>query len=131
MSVKTCPKSHRHDDSTTCYTTHGCRCQRCRDGRALYVADRDAYYATRTKRAAAVQRRVEPKVRRSPSTVDVTLTPRDALMLAEALEERAVRIHRAAATSGVQAPILRSTAARIHHLAQQVHAAAGTRQETR
>lgn len=123
-NVTICPPSHRHDETGTCYTRHGCRCGPCRIRRAQYTLDRARGAMTPRPRP------VKPEVTPTPAGVQLTLAPRDARMVAEALEERAVRIHRAASTSGVQAPVLRATAARIHDLAQRV-AAAGTRQETR
>ena len=29
MSRKVCPPDHRHGEVTTCYFTHGCRCDGC------------------------------------------------------------------------------------------------------
>lgn len=51
--VFTCPETHKHGETNTCYVSHRCRCQNCKDGCARRAAVR--------RKAIAYGRHVPPR----------------------------------------------------------------------
>lgn len=118
--MSACPDTHRHGATRTCYVKHGCRCDGCIGRNRNYEQQRRAEVAAARKANAYTK----PGVTTSQALVEVTLSARDAEMLATCIDERAKRIALASRNAGVQAPILRTRAHSMHDLAQQLQHAA-------
>lgn len=115
-----CPPEHKHGATRTCYVRHTCRCTACIDRNRQYEAQRKAEVAAARKAAAYTR----PVIDASRTLVEISVSAKDAEMLAVAVATRAQMVEHAAGTAGVQAPILRSRATEMRALAKQLHTAA-------
>lgn len=48
-----CPSDHRHGETASCYSHHGCRCTECRDAMKVRRKLNRSYNIRRNRRAAA------------------------------------------------------------------------------
>lgn len=115
-----CPATHKHGSTRTCYVRHACRCEACIARNRKYESDRKAEVLAARKANAYTK----PEVTTSRALVEISLSARDAAMVADVLAERAERVALASRNAGVQAPILRNRAQSIHLFARQLQDAA-------